>query len=122
MTETEDERKVRLFRKAQQMREARAAKQDCSTSELDSQMGRFMRLYARHAQDNVAITPIDMWFDGSLWNVDVHVHIKRVTEYDFTTTSETLADALAHATATLYHQRELRAKGLREAETFGFDY
>jgi len=128
MTESPMDRSERLHRQAEVMRDARLAKRlfppehVCPPSETDREVERFMRLYNRHAAGNIAPVPIDLSFQNGKWLLDIHVHIKREVEYDFTAEAYSISAAFANASNIISHQGELRRRAARDAEIYQYDY
>lgn len=80
---------------------------------------------ARMAQfgANVAPCPIAMteeFRDGqTVWVVDLHIRVRRVTEFDISTEGSTLSEALRAAYLGLNNEAGLRLRASRANEAFG---
>lgn len=74
---------------------------------------------------NTAPCPIAMteeYRDGrTIWTVDIHVRVHRVTEFDISTESSSLAGALRAAYLGLNNEVGLRLRASRANQTFGIE-
>ena len=72
---------------------------------------------------NIAPCPIAMTEelrDGqTVWVVDIHIRVRRVTEFDISTEGATLSEALRAAYLGLNNEAGLRTRAARANEAFG---
>lgn len=87
---------------------------------LDEQFEGLMTMLATVAPANIAPIPLAVWQEDGRWNVEVHVRIRRVTEYEVAGSGVTLSDALANAKRALAHEEQNTRQGRSNAETFGY--
>ena len=82
-------------------------------------------LMVRMAQfgENVASVPLAMTQERRgtrfVWVVDVHIKVRRVTEFDISTEGETLTDALRSAYLGLNNERGLMHRAARANAAYG---
>lgn len=73
--------------------------------------------------NNVAPVPLSMteeYRDGRIvWVVDIHIKVRRVTEFDISTEGETLSDALRAAYLGLNNELGLLNRAARANLAFG---
>jgi hypothetical protein len=89
---------------------------------IDDQIEGLMAVLATVAPDNIAPIPVAIWQEDGKWNVEVHVRVRRVTEYEVCGTGVTLSDALANARRALANENVNVRQASINAETFGFTF
>jgi hypothetical protein len=89
---------------------------------IDDQIEALMTVLATVAPDNIAPIPVAIWQEDGKWSVEVHVRVRRVTEYEVCGTGATLSDALANARRALANENTNVRQASINAETFGFTF
>jgi hypothetical protein len=89
---------------------------------IDDQIEGLMAVLTTVAPANIAPIPVAIWQEDGKWNVEVHVRVRRVTEYEVCGTGVTLSDALANARRALANENVNVRQASINAETFGFTF